>query len=120
MISETFDRGLMEPYDEYGPRGTDSFKPAKALALSQSITDGGNYSLMHVYSLKDRARKPGLETLSNIEKLGRHRGIKITSLGGIDWAEVFQNHDLHGRFRELDALAAKHLDDFWGGSMAYK
>lgn len=89
------------------------YKLAKALALCQSITDGGNYSLMHVYNLKKNERKPSLLTLSNIEKLEVHRGIKITLLGDVDWAGVFKNTEEHERFRELDFLAGKHLDDFW-------
>lgn len=90
------------------------YKLAKALALSQSITDGGNFSLMHVYSLKNNERKPGLATLSDIQKLEAHRAIKITSLGGIDWPEVFKNPQEHHHFGLLDSLASKHLEEFWG------
>lgn len=91
------------------------WKVAKALNLSATITDGGNYSLTDVLQLKQNtAKKPGLDWFASISRgARRHNSIQKKKLGGIDWEDIFQNPERHNQFQQLDTLAAQHLEAFW-------
>lgn len=101
---------------------THAWLKSKALNIHQIITDGGFYSLGNVYTLdptKHQGKKPGLDALSNLSTLVKHRCISSTSLGGMDWKSIFYNHPnyidgdspLNGK--NLDRLAWEHIKDFW-------
>ena len=51
----------------------------------QSITDGYMYESSKIYRLKNDMKSPGLETLSDYRKMEKHRSIKTTSLGEMNW-----------------------------------
>jgi DNA polymerase family B len=92
------------------------WKIAKALGLNQIIADGGFYEVEKVRFLqKDsnkRIRKPSFHTLSNYNKLNKHRDIKRGYLGGINWKYMFENPTELLQI-PIDFLATKHIEDFW-------
>lgn len=94
------------------------WKLAKALNLSETITDGGNYSLIDILQFKPnntKKHKPGLEWFASMPKNQniKHRSLQKTKLGGLDWEQIFPNPEKHGHFQQLDDLASKHLETFW-------
>lgn len=89
------------------------WKMSRALNLHCSISDGGLISLNAVNFISNPDRKPGLAVFSDLYALQAHRSIKSSSLGGINWKDIFSDPQLHHRFKELDDLAWKHLLDFW-------
>ena len=61
-----------------------------------------------------------METLSDLRKLHEHRSIGVSSLGSVDWQvlidSLFENElTSEGKaiFKNHDALALKHIKDFW-------
>ena len=97
----------------------------KALNTCQSITDGGLYELGKVNKLHPKLRetgkrKPGLETLSDLRELHKHRSVAVGSLGRVDWQvlidSLFEN-ELTPEDKEIlknhDALALQHIKNFW-------
>lgn len=89
------------------------WKLVKSLNLSQSITDGGSYTLQEVFFLKPESKRPGLGTFSDLRLLSAHRSIKTGSLGDRDWSAVFVDPTKHFLFSELDQLAYDHVNNFW-------
>lgn len=96
-----------------GRARTEVWKVAKAFNTSQSITDGGVYSLLEVFHLKPGRKKPSMNALQNVGELEKHRAIGKGPLRGLDWLSIFQDPSRHGEFRHLDRLAQVHLDSFW-------
>lgn len=85
----------------------------KALNTRLSITDGGPYELQKVNFLKSN-RKPGMDTLSDLSRLQKHRSIEVGSLGAVDWSPLFHNNVDPKIFPfDVDKLATQHLKDFW-------
>ncbi|AUT00884.1 hypothetical protein CLI64_11015 [Nostoc sp. CENA543] len=111
----------------------------KALHTRQSITDGGFYSLLHVPTLKDSARLPGFDTLSDNTKWTDTKNYTriTTPLAGLDWASIFSHiadfvkesdpatlpkkskdwgaflKAVSREVENLDSLAKEHIDKFW-------
>lgn len=84
----------------------------KALHTRQSITDGGFYSLLEVPVLRENAKLPGLDGLSDNTKWNNRDYTRVTaSLGGVNWAEVFADNG--EELQELDKLAGAHINNFW-------
>ena len=54
-----------------------------------------------------------MATLSDREKLIKHRGISTGALGGIDWKEIFEKPDNHLADINLDDLVTEHIEMFW-------
>ena len=84
---------------------------AKSLGLRQTITDGGFYELMTVPYIKDKIRRPEIDTMSNMEKYLKHRNVSQQPLAGLDWKKCFEAKD-QVAFQQLDVYAKKHIDDF--------
>ena len=80
----------------------------------QSITDGFAYQPDFVNTFKKNVkRKPGLQTLSDLRVLQKHRFIEQVSLGGLNWAELILKNDLKcSQFKESDRLAMDHINRF--------
>ncbi|MFN6481428.1 MULTISPECIES: hypothetical protein [unclassified Nostoc] len=84
----------------------------KALHTRQSITDGGMYSLLTVPVLKDKAKLPGLEILSDNTRWEDARYTRLLQpLAGVDWVNVFENNG--SELLQLDTLATQHIKNFW-------
>jgi hypothetical protein len=91
----------------------------------QSITDGCSYQLNEFFSIKKHPNLmlPGLETLSNFEKLQKHRFIQRSSLANLDWKLILSENTrdedptkdfpLHREIGKLDNYAKEHLERFW-------
>lgn len=88
---------------------------AKALNLRQCITDGGAYTPQTVNFFKKGVvlKKPGFDTLSDIRLLKKHRSIETSSLGNIDWAEVFLSGCIFEFLKDIDNMVYKHINLFW-------
>lgn len=95
---------------------TNLWLASKALNSHYSVTDGGAYSLEKVSFIKNKSEKcPSLGTFSDFRNYKEHRNIKIGSLGGINWDELFKQNlsPFEGEFNNIDALAKQHIYDFW-------
>jgi hypothetical protein len=88
---------------------------SKPLGTVMSITDGGPYSLMEVFSLKENQKKPGLNTLSSYYKIKKHRSFITHSLGHINWKPYFESNIplFDSSVPNIDDLCLKHVRDFW-------
>nr|YP_009545442.1 hypothetical protein [Mallomonas splendens]YP_009545464.1 hypothetical protein [Mallomonas splendens]AYO28596.1 hypothetical protein [Mallomonas splendens]AYO28618.1 hypothetical protein [Mallomonas splendens] len=86
---------------------------SRALNGIQCITDGHAYKLDRVYEIKEGIRKPGMDILSNLERLERHKGIRKISLGNRDWKQDFEQKKLEKINQDLDGLVSLHLKKFW-------
>jgi hypothetical protein len=82
---------------------------AKALALAQSITDGGIYQPSHVLELG--RYKPGLESLATMHEQPNRDSIHTVPLAGIqDWPERIRE----GRVpSDIDEIALHHVKGVW-------
>jgi hypothetical protein len=69
----------------------------------------------HLFQIKDlNKRLPGLATLSSFEKLEKHRNIKIVSLGGQYWPDLFNNETKLNRIiNQIDPWMIQHIQDFY-------
>lgn len=90
-------------------------RPLKGI---QCITDGFAYSPTDVFQLKNANssfKKPGLQTLSNLELLKNNFYVKNIYLGNIDWKNVFLNNNFHENtyYQNLDQNVEEHLTTFW-------
>jgi hypothetical protein len=82
----------------------------------QSITDGCMYQPDHLLMLnatKYCGQKPSLSTLSDNDKLKRHRSIRKTSLGNLDWTPVFTREKELEDYPNMDILMNTHIKEFW-------
>lgn len=86
---------------------------SKALLTVQSITDGGMFSNDRVAFIKPGSKLPGMNVLSNRDRLLKHRGVTVGKLSDRDvWAWMKQRTP--DDERKLDALATEHINEFWG------
>lgn len=88
----------------------------RSLLGTQLITDGTIYEPDRILKFKknnvENARPlPGLETLSNINLLTKHRSVEITSLGGLKWSEILKG-DQHYELQNSDRLVETHIEGF--------
>lgn len=91
----------------------------KALGTAMSITDGGAYSNNSVRFLDPslwEGKKPSLSVLSNYEKLNKQRTINTGKLIARfeDFYQRCKNGESKQSHDELDTIATKHINDFWG------
>lgn len=94
----------------------EAWKMAKALNLTQVITDGGMYSPQEVFYLREGVRDPGFHTFADIrERLPRHKSIQRGCLHTIDWKAVFSSPESESEsvFSQVDQFAMEHLNLFW-------
>ena len=88
---------------------------SRALNGFQTITDGTQYKPEEVFQFRNwlNFRKPGLETLSDLRKLAKHRSILKGPMMGVDWAEMFlSKNQNHPDLLKADQYAKKHIEDF--------
>ncbi|MEJ1929544.1 hypothetical protein WDZ92_04595 [Nostoc sp. NIES-2111] len=85
----------------------------KALHTRQSITDGGMYSLLTVPVLRDNAKLPGLDLLSDNTRWEDKKNYTrlLQPLANVDWVTVFENKG--SELMMLDSLASAHISNFW-------
>nr|WKT08303.1 hypothetical protein [Mesostigma viride] len=90
----------------------------KALHTRQSITDGGMYGLQTVPFLKEGAKLPGLDLLS--DNRNWHDKIRyertVGNLGGINWKDVLSDptsSNCKNLLNNLDEIAKNHIQEFW-------
>ena len=86
---------------------------SRPLNAIQTITDGCSFELNNIFQLKKKIdKKPGLATLSNLEKLKNHRSIKAMSLNGLDWKTILNERDSF-YIDNINDYVTKHCDEFW-------
>ena len=89
---------------------------SRALNGYQTITDGTQYKPEEVFLFRDhgiKRKKPGLEILSDLQKLAKHRSILKGPMLGVDWGEMFQSENPnHPDLLKADQYAKKHIEDF--------
>jgi hypothetical protein len=88
------------------------WKYSRALRGYQSITDGFSYSPDKIHELKRKERKPGLETLSNLQKLNDHKNIKLITLNNQkNWEQIIKDNT--EVLKNLEKYAIDHIKKFW-------
>lgn len=89
---------------------------SRALGGIQCITDGFAYQPSNVFQIRNdkiRTRRPSLETLSNLELMEKHKYVKRTNLGGVEWEKVFEQRSPREFEKyDVDDLATKHMTEF--------
>jgi hypothetical protein len=87
---------------------------SRTLQGLQSITDGCMYQPMNILAFrKNERKKPSLESLSELDKLKRHRSIQQTTLGGLQWRDLFEGKKKAQEYPNMDQLVNEHIKTFW-------
>ena len=79
-----------------------------------TITDGFCCQPASVVKIKNpKDRKPGLASLSCVQKLESHKNVEITNLGCLDWTSVFNEEKFNEvEFKKINLLANTHFEIF--------
>ena len=89
---------------------------AKGLNSLLSITDGGPCELNNIFTFRNTLKNkklPGMHVLSYYTYMEKHRSLRKTKLGNINWTNLFNNNINPSQFPDVGDLAKKHLVSFW-------
>ena len=74
------------------------------------------------FQSKKNEKLPGLEVLSNLDSLMRHKNIQVGSRGGIDWKDFFKEllnellkliaEKIMEILNSIDLMVTNHVSDF--------